>query len=110
MTGPMLTTNSQIMCPHGGQASLLTSNAKVFAEAGAVLLETDVHPVAGCPFAIGTKPSPCVRIEWSAGATQVSVSGTPVLTQTSIGFCYSPENAPQGVAIVVNTQQKASAR
>jgi hypothetical protein len=108
MPGEVLTTASTIQCPHGGTAILITSNSK--ARAGAfALLETDIHPVAGCPFTIGLKYSPCVRIEWSGGATKVT-AGAAVLVRSSIGKCYSPENAPQGVAIIANTQPKVSAR
>jgi hypothetical protein len=108
MPGALLTTQSQIMCPHGGQAVLVTTNARV--QAGApVLLESDVHVVGGCPFTIGTKYSPCVRIEWSASATKATVGGVAPLLQTSVGKCFSPESTPQGVAIVVATQPRASA-
>ncbi len=103
-----LTIASQVMCPHGGQALLLTSNTKITADGALVLLQTDVHPVVGCPFVIGLKPSPCLRIEWNAPATKTTINGVSPLTQTSIGICYSPESAPQGVAIVVNTQIKVS--
>ncbi|NIS81336.1 MAG: hypothetical protein GTO14_14290 [Anaerolineales bacterium] len=99
------------MCPHGGQLNLMTSNSKVFAEGTPVLLELDIHTVAGCPFTLpGPKPSPCVRVEWTLGSPKASVNGTPVLTQNSIGMCYSPESALQGVAVIVNTQIKVSAQ
>ena len=110
MAGNILTTASTIMCTHGGQATLFTSNTKVLAQNAPALLETDVHPVVGCPFTVGPKYSPCVRIEWSAGATQNTVNGTAVLTRSSIGKCLGAEGAIQGVAISVNTQIKASAR
>ena len=111
MAGPLLTTSSTILCTHGGQATLTTSNAKVTADQAPALLETDIHPVVGCPFTLpGGKYSPCVRIEWSAGAQKAVVDGVPVLTRSSIGLCYSAENAPQGVAIIANTQIKSSAQ
>jgi hypothetical protein len=110
MAGNVLTTASTIMCTHGGQVTLFTSNSKVFAQGALALLETDVHPVVGCPFTVGLKYSPCVRIEWSAGSTQVAVNGTPVLTRSSIGKCFGAEGAIQGVATIVNTQPKVSAR
>ena len=110
MPGHLLNTASTIQCPHGGSAILTTSNISTSAEGAPALLETDIHPVVGCPFTIGTKPSPCLRIEWSAGAAMASVAGTPILVKSSIGTCYSPENAPQGVAIIANTQMKAQAR
>jgi hypothetical protein len=110
MAGFHLTTMSTIMCPHGGQALLITTQAQALADRALVLLETDIHTVVGCPFTVGQKYSPCVRIEWSAGATNVTVNGTATLTQTSIGQCFNAEGAVQGVATIVSTQQEASAR
>lgn len=110
MPGNILTTASTIMCTHGGQAILSTSNTKVFANGAPALLELDVHPVAGCPFTVGTKYSPCVRIEWSAEASKVTVNGTAVLVQSSIGKCINAEGATQGVATIVNTQMEAFAQ
>jgi hypothetical protein len=107
MAGNVLTTASTIMCMHGGRATLITSNTKVFAQGAPALLETDVHPVVGCPFTVGPKYSPCVRIEWSAGAEKVSVNKTSVLTWSSIGKCFGAEG-PQGIATIVNTQLKVS--
>jgi hypothetical protein len=111
MPGHILNTASTIMCPHGGQAQLFTSNTRVFACGSPALLETDVHPVVGCPFTLpGPKPSPCVRIEWSAGASRVKVTGVPVLVRSSLGNCFSPEGALQGIAVIVNTQIKDGAQ
>jgi hypothetical protein len=107
MPGNYLTTASTIICPHGGQAQLLTANTRVTAIGAQVLLESDVHPVVGCPFTVGPKYSPCVRIEWAAAAaTKSTVNGTAPLVQSSIGKCLNVEGAPQGVAIIVNTQPK----
>jgi hypothetical protein len=98
------------MCPHAGQATLMTSNSNASAVGAKILLESDVHTVAGCPFMVGQKPSPCVRIEWSSGANKASVNGTTILTKSSIGECLNGEGAAQGVATIVNTQLKASAQ
>jgi len=105
----LLTTASSVMCPHGGQAVLMTSNARVTAGGAPVLLESDIHIIAGCPFTIGPKYSPCVRIEWSAGAAMSTIDGVKPLTQSSVGRCIGVEGAPQGLAMVVQTQLKASA-
>ena len=114
MPGNVLNISSTVLCMHGGSAILTTSNSKLMVDNVPALLESDVHSVAGCPFQIpvgpGTKPSPCVRIEWSLGATQMQVNGVGVLLQSSIGKCYNPEGAMQGVANIVNTQVKISAR
>lgn len=114
MPGNVLTISSTILCTHGGSAILTTANSKIMVDNVPALIESDVHSVAGCPFQIpigtGTKPSPCIRIQWSGGATQMQVNGVGVLLQSSVGTCYSPEGAPQGVANIVNTQMKVSAR
>ena len=110
MPGRILTTGSTVQCPHGGQATLITTNVRVNAASGQALLESDIHPVVGCPFTLGTKASPCVRIEWAAGAAQVTLGGTAVLVESSMGTCYSPENASQGVALVVDAEPKVSAQ
>lgn len=110
MAGYCLTTASTIMCPHGGQATLMTSNTHASALGTKILLESDVHTVAGCPFMVGQKYSPCVRIEWSCGAGKASVNGTAILVKSSIGECLNGEGATQGVATIVNTQLKASAQ
>src|SRR5881392_2522329 len=114
MPGNILNVSSTVMCMHGGSAILTTANSKVMADNVPALLESDIHSVAGCPFQIpvgaGTKPSPCMRIEWSAGAAKMSVNGIPVLVRSSIGKCYSPEGAMQGIASIVNTQIKINAQ
>lgn len=110
MPGEVLTIASTIQCLHGGQAILFTSNARLMVDNLPALLETDVHPVVGCPFTVGPKYQPCVRIEWAAGAAKLSVNGVKVLVRSSIGKCFSAENVLQGIAIIVNTQPKMTAQ
>lgn len=105
-----LTTASTIMCPHGGRANLVTANTNVFANGSPALLKSDIHPVIGCLFTrLNGQYSPCVRIEWSSGSTKTVANNTAPLVNSSIGNCYSAENAIQGVATIVTTQIKASA-
>ena len=96
------------MCPHGGQALLLTANARVSATNSFGLLETDIHVITGCPFFRGPVYSPCVRIEWAAGSTKTAINSTPVLKRESIGICYSADNVPQGTAVIVSTQMRVT--
>lgn len=110
MPGYILTTMSQVKCMHGGTATLTTANAKLKIDGSPALLESDIHPVAGCPFTLPNgKPQPCIRIEWTAGAVTCKVDGTKVLIKASIGKCISAEGAIQGVAIIGQTQTKAKA-
>jgi hypothetical protein len=103
---PILTTTSTVMCPHGGQAQLLTTNTEMLIDGAPALLLTDVHPIVGCPFT-PVAYSPCVSIRWLTGATQTSVRNVPVLLQTSVGLCQNAAQVPQGPAVVVQVQQKA---
>jgi hypothetical protein len=102
---PILTTTSTIMCPHAGQA-LPVPTTPGFIDGGQPLVESDLHLVVGCTFAPGGVYTPCVLVRWSAGATMAKASGVPLLLQTSIGVCYNAAQAPQGIAIVVQTQQR----
>jgi hypothetical protein len=110
MPGQILTISSTVTCTHGGQAILLTSNTKVTVDGTPALLESDIHPVVGCPFTVGPKYSPCIRIEWTAGAAKVTINETKVLVRSSIGKCINAEGAPQGIAMIMNTQTKTTAQ
>ena len=103
---PILTTTSTVMCPHGGMAQLITTNTEALVDGVPVLLQTDIHPIVGCPFT-PVAYSPCVSIRWVTAATQTAVRNVPVLLQTSVGLCLNAAQAPQGTAIVVQVQQKA---
>jgi hypothetical protein len=105
MPAPVLNVAAQIMCPHGGQAVLTTTNTHLMAGGAPALTMADVHMIAGCPFVIVLKPSPCLRIQWVTGSTRLKVNGVPVLTLASVGLCLSPEQAPQGPAIISSPGQ-----
>lgn len=105
----VLTAASTVQCMHGGAATAVPSNTRVLADGSPILVESDVHMVAGCAFNVSGAPVPCVTISWSAGASKVKVNGTPVLTQASIGQCKNAAQAVQGVAIVASTQTKVQA-
>lgn len=104
---PILTTTSTVMCPHGGMAQLITSNTEALVDGAPMLLQTDLHPIAGCAFAPGGVPSPCLTVRWLTAATQTAIRNVPVLLQTSVGLCLNAAQVPQGTALVVQTQQKA---
>lgn len=107
MAGKLLTELATIQCPHGGIATVTSGNQKVSADGAKVLLESDVHQVAGCSFTLpGPKPSPCLTIEWQAGTVKSNADGTKMLTETSVGLCKSGEGLVQGTAMISYTQQK----
>jgi len=98
MSALVLTVMSTITCQHGGTALLTTANTTMRVGEALALLVSDVHTVVGCPFTVGQKYQPCVRIEWSQGSEKASAGGTAALLMTSVGKCYSAENAVQGTA------------
>ena len=104
----ILQQGAVIQCPHGGTVNPVPTNFKVRINGAPALLVSDLFLVAGCPFMIGTKPSPCITVEWQSLANKVKVNGTAVLLQSSIGLCKSPEQAVQGVAIVSGAQTKVN--
>ncbi len=113
MPGPMLHVGAGITCTHSAPSSPVTANARVLVGGMPVLLLTDTFPVAGCPFQVpigtGTKPQPCVKIQWTVPAARVKVNGTPVLIATSTGLCQSAEQIPQGPPVVAGFQTRAIA-
>ena len=108
MGATILDAGCSIQCPHGGKATVVPGNTQVKAGGNFALLVSDTFMIAGCPFTVppGT-PMPCVTIQWSAPAAQVTVNGTPVLLSTSQGLCLNATNAPQGTAVVSGAQTKA---
>lgn len=105
---PILTTSSTVMCPHGGVAQLLTSNTEALVDGAPMLLQSDIHPIVGCPFTPGPGTyMPCLTIRWVTAATRTAIHNVPVLLQNSVGLCLNAAQVPQGTALVVQTQQKA---
>lgn len=113
MPGKLLNTNSSLQCPHGGAVQAATSNSTCQADGAFVLVLSDVLSVSDCPFQIpapsGTVPSPCITVQWILGELLVTVSGTPVLSESSVGLCISDKGIPQGAVTVVGTQGLVSA-
>jgi uncharacterized Zn-binding protein involved in type VI secretion len=110
MPGFIVTTSSSAICQHGAQVSIISSNTRVKIAGSPVAVQSDQFTVGGCPFQVpvgaGTKPQPCVKIQWIAPATRVRVGGQPVILQSSSGLCLSAEQIPQGAPTVVATQPR----
>lgn len=109
MSGLVLTVASTVTCMHGGMAQLTTANTTVKVQSSAALIVSDVHQIVGCPFMIGQKYSPCVKIEWAQGSTTLKAGGAAVLIATSVGKCYSAESSPQGTAQKIPGQSAVTA-
>jgi len=56
----------------------------------------------------GTKPQPCIRVQWLVPATRVMVNGSPAILQASSGMCFSAEGIPQGPPVVSAVQPRVT--
>jgi hypothetical protein len=107
MPGPLFHVGAVATCPHAGQITVISTNARVLVSGMPVATMGDVYLVAGCPFTVPPgKPQPCIKVQWLVPALRVLVNGQPAILQTSVGICQSPEQAPQGPPIVVSTQPR----
>jgi hypothetical protein len=102
----LLTTASVMMCPHGGTVTAVSANT-VTAGGAPILRGSDTFIIAGCVFAPGGVPSPCISINWVTTAQQVSCSA-PVLNEASVGLCAAATQAVQGTALIASTQPQVS--
>jgi hypothetical protein len=106
--GSLLHQGVTITCPHGGSATVTPANTRVSVGGNPVLLVDDASTVAGCAFNISGAPSPCMRVQWLAPATRVTVTGKPVLLSSSVGLCVNAGGVPQGPATVPGYQTQVS--
>ncbi len=104
--GEFLTSTAIIQCPHGGVATVVTTNALVSAGGAFVLRATDIFTIVGCSLAASGSTPPCTTIEWIVPAIQNSVMSDFVLTTDSVGICLG--SAAPGPPIVTATQANVS--
>ncbi len=110
MPGPVVQLGALTICPHGGQVNAVTSNTRVLVGGAPAVTQTDTFLVAGCVFAVGPKPQPCVVARWMVVSTRVTVMGQPVVIQGGTGLCFSAEQAPQGPPTVMTAQPRVVAQ
>jgi hypothetical protein len=113
MPGPVLHVGAGISCPHAAPASVVPGSPRVLINGSPVATMANTYPVAGCPFQIpigtGTKPQPCIKLQWVVPAVRVQVMGAPVVLATSSGFGTSAEGMPQGPSVVAAVQPRVVA-
>lgn len=79
MPGPLLHVGATVLCAHGGQAQPTTPNPRVLVNGAPTVTMAAPYVVAGCPFAPGGVPTPCVTATWVAAAVRVSSNGQPIV-------------------------------
>src|SRR5438093_10780222 len=114
MAGNTLNINSSLQCPHGGSVQIISANTRVKVDNAYAALSTDQFIISGCPFQIpigtGTKPSPCMTVQWVLSDLKVKVNSTATLSRSSVGICQTAEQIPQGPVLIANTQAKSQSQ
>ncbi|MFA3916658.1 hypothetical protein [Ruegeria hyattellae] len=112
MPGPLLTIGAGVSCPHAAPATGAPGFPRVTLSGMPASIVSDLWTVVGCPFQVpigtGTKPQPCIKVQWTAPATRVLINGVPALLGTSAGIGQSVEQIPQGPAIVSTVQPRVT--
>ena len=111
MPGPLVHVGATIMCPHGGTVQVVPGSPRVMVNGTPVATLSDAYPIVGCPFQIpvgaGTKPQPCIRVQWITPAARV-MANAPVILQASAGMCFSAEGIPQGPPTIAAVQPRVT--
>ena len=108
MPGFLVHVGAVVLCPHAGQAQVISSNARVLVSGMPLATVADQFLVAGCTFPSTGAPYPCVRVQWLVPAARVLVNGQPAILQASTGLCLAPTQSPQGPPLVATTQPRVA--
>ncbi len=105
MPGYLIDAGAIVQCPH--QIPVTISGSQTLKVGGQVAtVMNDTFTISGCPFMVGPKPQPCVKVQWLVAATRVTIKGQPALLVDSQGLCQSADQIPAGPPSVQTTQQK----
>ena len=81
MAGPVVTQQTQAMCPHGGQGVPTTPSPRVTVSGTPAITIAAPWTVAGCSLAGSGGPFDATA-QWTVGATRVTSSGQPLAITT----------------------------
>jgi hypothetical protein len=104
----LLTTNSMMMCPHGGTVQAVSSNIQAKATGASILRAADSFTIVGCILNISGAPHPCVQVQWVQTALKSKAVGDFTLTAESVGLCVAGDQAVQGTVLINATQSQVS--
>jgi uncharacterized Zn-binding protein involved in type VI secretion len=104
----LLNTATQMMCPHGGTVTAVTTDARAKAGGGFLVRASDTFTIAGCPIIVAGQPHPCVLVRWVQPNARSRAAGDFTLSEQSLGLCVAADQAVQGTVQVLFTQPRAS--
>ena len=99
---------TELGCSLCGQVQAITSNARTKVGGDFALRASDSFLIAGCPFALGPTPHPCVQVQWVEPAARSQAGGGLTLTEASVGLCTAADQAVQGTVLVVLAQPRVA--
>ena len=106
MPGPLVTATTNAMCAHAGTATPTVPNPRVTVNGQPTVAVTSPYVIAGCPFANGATPQPCVTAQFTTSATRVQSNGQPLLLIDSQAV-----TVPNGVPLIfIPAQTRAIAQ
>ena len=114
MPGLLLHVGAVAQCTHAAPVTIAPGQPRVLVSGQPIATAANQLTVAGCPFQIpigtGTKPQPCVRVQWTLLSTRFLVGGQPALLTPAPGpgpaSCLSAEQIPQGPPTVGTVQAR----
>ena len=110
VAGNTLNVNAILLCPHGGQVQIISTNTRVKVGGAFAALSSDQFLISGCPFIIGLVPSPCLTVRWILTDMRAKVNSTFTLSMSSVGLCQNAAQVPQGPVMIVNTQPRVKSQ
>ena len=110
MPGFLMHVGAVVMCPHGAPAQIIPAQPRVLVTGQPVATMTGQMLVTGCPFTVPPgKPQPCFRVQWLMPSVRVLVSGQPAMLAPGPSLCQSPDQIPNGPALVATVQPRVIA-
>jgi hypothetical protein len=83
MPGFLIQIGAQMMCPHGGQITIVPAGGQVTIDGTPVATVAATGTVVGCAN-VGPGLKPCTTVTWTTGTTRVTMNGVAALVPTSL--------------------------
>lgn len=98
----LINSGSMLLCPHGGPVRIAATGYSARQPDGSIPAKaTDAFTIAGCPFVVGSRPSPCIQVKWVVTNVAEKIDGQPSLNAQSTGLCMGSSGDPQGPVTIM---------
>ena len=99
MAAQLLTSDSLLLCPHGGQALPVTTASRVRIDGVPAVSVGTIYTIVGCTLP-PSEGGPCVGASFVAASDRVSSDGTALLSAGSPAVCL-----PTGAPLLIDAAQ-----